>query len=101
TRRARHSGEPPLRLPLDGGPAGLRLPAEVACPLVLDREPQLHGRYRWSRTRSSAICTAFSAAPLPTLSSAIQQARPFSVDGSARMRPTWIASEPVTSTGVG
>src|SRR5437588_8484487 len=49
----------------------------------------------------SAICTAFSAAPLRRLSDTIQSASPWLVEGSSRMRPTYTSSLPATWCGVG
>ena len=48
----------------------------------------------------SAICTAFSAAPLRRLSDTHQNDRPCSTVGSLRMRLTKTASSPAHSTGV-
>src|SRR4051812_29563382 len=44
--------------------------------------------FRWSRTRTSAICTAFKAAPLRRLSETTQRLRPKGTVGSLRMRLT-------------
>lgn len=48
----------------------------------------------------SAICTAFSAAPLRRLSETHQKARPWGTVGSLRMRLTNTASSPTHSNGV-
>src|SRR5438270_12057666 len=50
---------------------------------------------------SSAIWTAFSAAPLRRLSDTIHSKRPCRVDASSRMRPTYTSSFPATPLGVG
>lgn len=55
---------------------------------------------RFIATTVSAICTAFSAAPLRRLSDTHQNAMPFSTVGSRRMRLTKVASSPAQSTGV-
>src|SRR5450759_5868189 len=49
----------------------------------------------------AAIWTAFSAAPLRRLSDTSHRARPFLVDASFRMRPTYTSSLPATRSGVG
>ena len=46
---------------------------------------------RCLRPSSSAICTAFSAAPLRRLSLTTQRERPFSTVGSSRIRQTKVA----------
>ena len=52
---------------------------------------------------SSAICTAFSAAPLRRLSLLMNSTRPLpsGADWSARMRPTKLGSLPAACSGVG
>src|SRR5207253_10858575 len=52
-------------------------------------------------TACSAICTAFSAAPLRRLSDTIHSTRPCRVEASSRMRPTKTSSLPATPLGVG
>src|SRR5262249_23488592 len=49
----------------------------------------------------SAICTAFSAAPLRRLSDTIHIARPRRVEASSLIRPTYTSSFPATPCGVG
>jgi hypothetical protein len=59
--------------------------------------------FGWIRPRSiksSAICTAFSAAPLRRLSDTIHIDRPFSIVESSRMREMKVASSPADSSGV-
>ena len=58
-----------------------------------------HSRYGASRT--SAICTAFSAAPLRRLSPVIQRLIDPGSDPSSRTRPTSTGSMPAASSGVG
>src|SRR5690606_8937894 len=55
------------------------------------------------RVSSSAICTAFSAAPLRRLSLLMNSTRPLpsGADWSARMRPTKLGSLPAACSGVG
>lgn len=50
--------------------------------------------------RSSAICTAFNAAPLRRLSDTHQKFRPFSIVLSCRMRLMKVAKSPTHSIGV-
>lgn len=50
---------------------------------------------------SSAICTAFVAAPLRMLSDTIQRFNPFFTDSSRRMRPTNVSSLSCAQTGIG
>ena len=56
--------------------------------------------FRQRLPSSSAICTAFSAAPLRRLSLTIHMFRPFSTVTSWRMRDTKVAKSPTHSTGV-
>ncbi len=55
----------------------------------------------WSRSSSSAICTALVAAPLRRLSETTNSARPRSCARSLRMRPTSVSSLPAPSNGIG
>ena len=55
---------------------------------------------RTSLTMRSAICTMFSAAPLRKLSATTHRLKPFSNDGSSRIRLTNTLSSPASSTGV-
>ena len=65
------------------------------------RQFQTHAAFcRCRRPSSSAICTAFSAAPLRRLSDTHQSDRPFSTVGSSRTRLTKVAYSPTASTGV-
>ena len=67
-------------------------PCELSATVFMD--PRLRGDdgsgpyafFRWRRPRSSAICTALSAAPLRRLSDTHHKARPFSTVGSLRTR---------------
>ena len=52
-------------------------------------------------SRSSASCTALSAAPLRRLSPVTHRSRVFACDGSSRSRPTSTGSMPAPSSGVG
>jgi hypothetical protein len=59
--------------------------------------------FGWIRPRSiksSAICTALSAAPLRRLSETIHIDRPFSMVESSRMREMKVESSPAESSGV-
>jgi hypothetical protein len=60
-------------------------------------------RTRFSRRdqSSSAICTAFKAAPLSNWSPDTQKESPFSKAQSMRTRPTWQLSFPATLSGIG
>ncbi len=49
---------------------------------------------------TSAICTAFKAAPLRRLSETHQKVSPFSAVASSRMREIKVASSPAASCGV-
>ena len=89
-RRAQHDRRAPRSSsPCTVGPPGWSCQPWYAVPSysTMSRSCMRPRSQRRSRTSaSSAICTAFSAPPLRTLSSAIQSARPFSADGSSRMR---------------
>jgi hypothetical protein len=52
-------------------------------------------------TSSSAICTAFHAAPLRSWSPATNSTRPLGLERSRRMRPTWTSRSPLASIGIG
>ena len=93
------------RLERFGRPAGwLRRSHRIAragCHPV--RRPVHAARLAWispCSTSASAICTAFSAAPLRRLSETHQKARPFGTVGSRRRRETKTASSPAASAGV-
>ena len=51
--------------------------------------------------RSSAICTAFRAAPLRSWSPAMNRSRPLGWEISSRMRPTRTSSRPLAVKGIG
>jgi hypothetical protein len=55
---------------------------------------------KWVAISSSAICTAFRAAPLRRLSDTIHKFRPFATVVSLRTRLTKTASSPAHSAGV-
>jgi hypothetical protein len=72
---------------LSGAPAEGRGARQAAAGPVSENYAAL--RFGWMRPRStssSAICTAFSAAPLRRLSETIHMASPFSTVPSSRMR---------------
>ena len=92
-------------------PRGLNLPAVIVGAVVLDSNLDVHGggagrdsarlRLEKSRIKISAICTALSAAPLRRLSDTTQRLRPLATESSSRIRPTYVASLPAASIGVG
>ena len=50
---------------------------------------------------SSAICTAFHAAPFRSWSPATNSTSPLGLERSRRMRPTWMSRSPLASSGIG
>ena len=65
------------------------------------RKRRVARQVRQPASRTSAICTAFSAAPLRRLSPVIQRLIEPGSDGSSRTRPTSTGSMPAASSGVG
>ncbi len=95
-------------------PSAAALPAASSSPvntairnLPITRAPDVLPRSDSSRAQpslatSSAICTAFRAAPLRMLSDTIHRFSPRGCDRSSRMRPTYTGSVPdAWVTGVG
>ena len=90
---------------LDGALSFLPLPAGEMGPIVGDSqlEERLLRRYapRNDAISSSAIWTAFKAAPLRRLSETIQQEKAFLTKGSGRTRPMKTSSRWAASIGIG
>lgn len=102
----RHRGMEKLRLKINAIPAGKQYPGQAPClcPLWIQckgrpvgaasRFPRLTGNHAFCKTRlpsSSAICTAFSAAPFRRLSETHHRFSPFSIVESCRIRLTKVA----------
>ena len=71
----------------------------AACPPGCSDQPAPFPA-RHSRASSSAIWTAFSAAPFRRLSDTHQRFRPLSIVLSRRIRLTYVSSRPAASIGV-
>ena len=94
------SASPPARYGIRFGKrATKRPPAYVRRPSIsIRRNDQPKCPFR---SRYSAICTAFSAAPLRIWSLTHQNVSEFGSARSLRMRPTYTASTPAKGSGIG
>ena len=77
-------------------PEPVERPRAAACHLVslLTIRGSRSRCYRYFSASISAICTAFSAAPLRMLSATTHRLSPYFTDSSLRMRPTKVSSLP-------
>ena len=88
--------ERPLRYPGSNENGARQGPVMFHAPKGQKAQPF----FRTFWPRASAICTAFSAAPLRRLSDTHQKFRPFSIVESWRIRLMKVAKSPTHSTGV-